>query len=114
MSQKSNSNGRMYSKSSGLEERFQIIGAGVMRYDHLFSSSWRGDVELSGLSLREPQRENGEFLVVLRGFAQDGTPMVAFHSSLSAPEALAGAAERMANGTLKWKIDGYRTGQTTG
>lgn len=89
--------------------RGQLYGLVLLGLDHLFSADWRGEVELNGLSLRPPRGDSNEFLVVLRGIDHEGGPMVAFHSSVTAIEALAGAIERMQSGTLKWKPDAYRS-----
>ena len=86
---------------------FTKIGSSLSRLDHIDSSGWRGNVELRGLSLRVPQQVGGEWLVVIRGLDHEGGPVVAFHSALGGAEALAGAVERMSNGSLKWKPDDY-------
>jgi hypothetical protein len=91
------------------DESARKVGYAIMLYDHVCSAYWRGSYEITGLSLRAPQTEGGEFLVVVRGFDHEGAPVVGFHSALSAGEALAGAARRLADGTIKFKPDAYRS-----
>lgn len=101
--------GNAYESARLLAERVHAWGQAVMSYDYIYSVAWRGEVDIEGLSLRSPRAEGGEWLCTLRGFDSDGTPVVAFHSALSAIEALAGAGERWRQGTLKWRVDEYRT-----
>lgn len=81
------------------------IAAGVRRLDAWFIGRPVGGIELVGLSLRAPTRENPEYLVTLRGLDADGQPLVAFHSAMTLGDALAGAVNRQLNGGLKWKPD---------
>lgn len=91
--------------------REQGLGSSLMLLDHITSTNWRGQVLLTGLSMRCPLEERGEFLVVLKGEDSDGAPVVGFHGAFSASEALVGAVERMNNGTIKWRIDQYAQGK---
>lgn len=70
-------------------------------------ATW-ASVELVALRLKFPADENGECLVVLTGYDGNGAPVVAFHTAVSATEAVVGAINRFQNGTLKWKEDEYR------
>lgn len=83
-------------------------GEGISLFDHIASSSWRGEVELTGFSARAPQQYSGEWLVVVRGVDGEGGPVVAFHSAVGCAEAVAGAARRIKAGNMKWKVDEYR------
>lgn len=99
--------GKRYERAS--DDHFERLGFLITGFEHLFSDNWRGEIELEGLSVRIKGGDVPAFLVVLRGYSGDGTPVVAFHDGLSFSEAMAGAAERMANGLLKWRTDEYRT-----
>lgn len=98
-----------WARQSAFAEQQYKVGLGVTLFEHFVSTSWRGEVNLTGFSVRTPAAEGGEWLVVLRGTDHEGGPVVAFHSALGIGEALAGASGRMQNGTLKWKPDQYRT-----
>lgn len=82
-------------------------GQDISRLEHIDSSSWRGEIEFRGLTLRPPQVQSGEWLCVMKGFDHEGGAVVAFHSARTGAEALAGAINRMANGKLTWKEDQF-------
>lgn len=88
--------------------RAENLGFQITLFDHITSTSWTGQVELSGLSVRVPEQWFGSYLVVLRGTDGSGTPVVSFHSATGFSEALAGAAQRMSNGKLTWREDEFR------
>lgn len=67
-----------------------------------------GDVDCVGFSIRPPTREKNEYLCVLRGLSDDGSPVVAFHSSAGLADTLIGVGERLRNGSLSWRPDEYR------
>lgn len=94
-------------KQQSLQGRFENIGRSVCLLDHIDSPHWRGEVVLTGLSLRVAKEEYGEALVVLRGIDGEGAPVVGFHSSVGAADALAGAMARMQQGTITWRLDDY-------
>lgn len=89
------------------------LGKTLQLWDHVFGSIFRGECEVQGLSLKRSTTSD-EFLVVIRGLSEeDGTPMVAFHAAVTVADALAGAAQRVADGTVKWRVDEYRTKDST-
>jgi len=90
-------------------ERWEVLGKSVEILDHVISRHWRGEIELVGFSVRVPPGPDDEILIVFRGLDGAGTPIVAFHSDLSISGALAGGANRLRSGNLRWKEDGYRT-----
>jgi len=64
-------------------------------------------VQVHGFSVKPPQAEGGEFLLVLRGLDGEGAPVVAFHSATELCEVFSGVANRLANGSLVWRPDQY-------
>ncbi len=69
--------------------------------------SWSVDIE--GFSIRTPLAQHGEYLLVLKGIDGEGGPVVAFHSATSLSDLFCGAANRLGNGTFKWRVDEFRT-----
>lgn len=84
-----------------------VLGEQLSQWDYVCFGHWRGEVDVTGLSIRVPEERMAETLVVVRGIAGDGTPVVAFHSAVGVATAIAGAAVRVAQGTVKWKEDEY-------
>jgi len=80
----------------------------VLYLEGCFTGAYSPSYEVVGLSVRPPNREKDDFLVVLRGLDAEGAPVVAFHGALSLLDALAGAGERLRNGTLTWRADEFR------
>jgi hypothetical protein len=80
----------------------------ILLLDRVFSELWRGEVELVDMRVKATRGGQDPYLVVLRGIGPDGTPLVSFHSGGTPIDALAGAARRVAHGTLKWKIDEWK------
>jgi hypothetical protein len=64
-------------------------------------------VEIQGFSIKPPQAEGGEFLLVLRGLDGEGRPVVAFHSATELCEVFAAVMNRLRNGTLTWRPDQF-------
>lgn len=103
--------GNTVQSQRAFEEQQLKYGIGLTLFDHICSSSWRGEVEVTGFSVRPPQSIGGEWLVVARGIDGEGTPVVAFHSALGVGEAVAGMSGRIQHGNIKWRVDGFRTSQ---
>jgi len=89
--------------------RYEALGLNITRFDYICHGGWQGEVQVTGFSVRVAAERHLETLVVVRGLAADGTPMVCFHSAVGISEALAGAATRVADGTVRWKVDAYRS-----
>jgi len=79
----------------------------VLYLEGCFTEVFSPSIELVGISIRPPNREKTDFLIVLRGVDHDGSPVVAFHGATGLLDALAGAGERLRNGTLSWRPDAY-------
>ena len=60
----------------------------------------------TGLTIRFPQADNPEYLAILRVETPLGK-MVAFHAAPTFLETVTGLAQRMRNGTLRFKEDAY-------
>lgn len=76
------------------------IGLALMGYRSL-------SVDVVGLSVRSPKVQGGDFLITLRGFGDDGGPLVAFHGSPDLGECFRGMHNRLMNGSLRWRVDEY-------
>lgn len=68
-----------------------------------------GGVEIRSVKFNLAGDSMSESLAVIVGDADDGTPVVAFHKAVSFPELFVGLVARLSNGTLKWKVDEYRS-----
>jgi len=77
------------------------IEAGIEGY-----RGWQ--VEVTGFSVRAPLVQHGEYLMVIKGTDEAGGPIVAFHSSTSLADLFTGCANRLVNGSLKWRDDEFR------
>lgn len=85
------------------------LGKALMAWNHVTTDVFRGEAIVTGLSMKLSTTSD-EWLVVVRGLSQDdGTPLVGFHAGVTPAEALAGAAERVLSGSIKWRIDEYAT-----
>jgi len=67
----------------------------------------RFNVILRGFSVKAPLDEGAEFLLVLRGQAEDGTPMVSFTSATTLGECVRSCVARLRNNTMKWREDEF-------
>jgi len=94
----------------GLNEIAQRVGYDVMQLDRISARSWSGAVDVQSVKIRLGLGSEIETLVIFTGIDEDGTPVVAFHGGAPASEALIGGLRRLVNGSLRWKIDGYRNG----
>lgn len=92
-------------RDDDLFKRWKRAGRAVQYLSFCLEGERDISVELSGLTIRAPKEEGGEILVVLRGLDEEGAAVVAFHSAFSLDEALVGVENRLANGSLKWRID---------
>lgn len=64
-------------------------------------------VEITGLSVKAPQGEGGDFLITVRGLDEAGARVVSFHGSPDLLDALRGLQNRVANGSLRWRADDW-------
>jgi len=62
---------------------------------------------ITGMNIRFPGDSQGDTLVIVKGYDQEGQACVAFHGAWSFAEAVGGAIARVKNGTMKWKIDEF-------
>lgn len=76
---------------SGNMERLHYAGKGV-----------------TGLKVRGPEYEFGDYLCIINAIGDDGLRVVAFHNATSLKDCLSGAGHRLRNGTLKWYEDKYQ------
>ena len=86
----------------------------LWRWKRIESPHWTGEVEVTSVKAKLPDNDALEVLVVITGLASDGTPVVGFHNAVGLLEALGGAAGRIANGKMKWRVDEYRAGTNQG
>jgi hypothetical protein len=70
--------------------------------------SW-GGIEIEAVKFRLANDPMIESLAVITGVGADGGPIVAFHSAIGFAELFVGLAARLRNGSLKWKVDEYRS-----
>jgi hypothetical protein len=94
--------------SEALSMRWQEIGRALDDIGLAMSGYRSLSVDLTGVSIRAPQVQGGDFLLTLRGQDGDGAPVVAFHGSPDLGEAFRGLHNRLRNGSLKWRVDSFR------
>lgn len=85
----------------------EMLAGAVIEVGDALSGTRDLEADLTGMSFRGPQEPGGEILVVLRAIYHDGTKVVAFHSAYSLGDCVKGIADRLRNGSLKWKPDEY-------
>lgn len=85
-------------------------GAAIHYIAQVLLGNYESTNEVVGLSVRPPKEDGGEFLITVRGFGSDGTPLVAFHAAFSLSDGFRGLEARLRNGSLGWKIDEWRMG----
>jgi hypothetical protein len=66
------------------------------------------DGQITEIRIKRPRFEGDDTMVIVKALA-DGKKFVAFHTSDSAPGALAGAMARLEQKQLKWREDAYQT-----
>jgi len=90
------------------EKRNLKTGSFVERLGRGFENPGTFGVELTGMSLRAPNGERGEYLAVVRALDDAGAPIVAFHSAMFLADLLVGLTERLNNGSMRWRDDEFR------
>lgn len=66
-------------------------------------------ITVETIKFKLPGDSMSEGLVIVTGVDHEGTPVVAFHKAVSFPEMFVGMVARLENGSLKWRVDEYRT-----
>lgn len=90
-----------------LTVRWEEIGRAVDEVGLVISGYRSLAVAVSGLSIRSPQVQGGDYLLTVRGTDEGGAPVVAFHGSPDLGEAFRGLHNRLMNGSLRWRPDEY-------
>ena len=106
--------GNVLASLAALDQVCQRLGQSLLNWDRAVSPAYRGEVEVTGFSIRVPGGSEEEVLVVIRGLWSDGSPVVGFHSEVGVAQAVANAGRRVADGNIKWRADEYRTGANRG
>ncbi len=75
-------------------------------FGKIIDSLWADDLVLVSLSIRMPQREGGEFFMVVRA-SQDGKSVVAFRSADYMEDLMVGFARAAKSRSLRFKEDKY-------
>ena len=101
--------GNVLASQAIIQREAMKLALAVDRVDHKVHYDDDAPLWLTGMRVKFPVNEGGEYLVVMRGEEVD-RGVVAFHAATSLREALRGAFERFMNGSLKWKTDEYRSG----
>lgn len=89
----------------------RISGLLVAAYQTLIADVWtqpHREVVLTQFKVMVPKQKYGEWLIVLNGTADDGTPMVAFMGGDDFPKAFRRAMAQYDDGSLKWRIDEWK------
>lgn len=90
-------------------ETFAAAGRALANIGRALEGHRSLSVDVVGLSIRGPQTTGGEHLVVIRGLDGEGVPVVSFHSAFTVTDAIRGVEDRLANGSLKWRVDELKT-----
>ena len=91
----------------GDEAKDTALLKGIRYTERQMGRAHLDDENISSFRIRSPQDEWGEYMMVAKRTAADGTPQVAFHSAPGLAEVLAGFGSRLRNGSLKWVKDNY-------
>ena len=82
------------------------LGLKLRGYEQVLDRMFDKEVVITGMSIRHPQEEGEDSLVILKAVVS-GESMVAFHAASSLHEVLEGLMNRLQNASLKWKEDQY-------
>jgi hypothetical protein len=89
------------------DEYFKKAGMAMGDVDNAMQGYRNLVVEVTGLSIRGPVAQGGEFLCTVRGYDEEGMAVVAFHGAATLTEMFIGLSARLNNGSLKWREDQY-------
>jgi len=81
-------------------------GTALARIDHLVAKGLAGDIHITTIRLRAPSVEGGEWLAVVKATTENGN-IVGFHGGTGLGDLVSGLANRLNNGSIKWKEDEY-------
>lgn len=90
-----------------LEERFVEAGRCLMNLGRAMEGYRQLSVSITGFSVRGPRTRGEEYLLVLKGLDENGTPVVSFLSGVSVDEVFRATEAKLSNGTLKWREDQF-------
>ncbi len=80
------------------------LGLAVISLDDNITDTPDGEHFVNEIRFKVRYDEQGDILVVVKAFGGPGKT-IAFHSADTVAEGLLGLANRLTNGTLKWKED---------
>jgi hypothetical protein len=86
---------------------YSRMGDAMAVLDRLCAKGAPGGVEMQGLKMRLGVTDSMPTLVIVMALDGEGAPIVGFNEAMSPAEALIGAVNRIANGSMKWKEDQY-------
>jgi hypothetical protein len=84
---------------------FEQVGEAVYLLSRIMERPSASGWVITGLSIRSPEFEHGEFLVTVRALDGDGQPVVGWHSSTTLADLLRGLNARLDGDRMKWKPD---------
>lgn len=94
------------------DEHMRETGLAVAQVSRALLGDRQLSVDLVGINIKRPSAVGGEILAVVKGLDAEGTPCVAFHSAFTLEELVRGLESRLANGSLKWRVDEFMAGRT--
>lgn len=80
----------------------------LLLWDRIMSERWTGQVEVVDVRIKETPDGQDPYLIMVKGYDAEGTPVIAFHSGGTVLEGLASCARRLKAGQMKWRPDEYR------
>lgn len=98
-------------EQGSLERRWAKGGKSLDDLGLAMEGHRRYSVDVTGFSVKAPVGSGGDFLITVRGFDEEGAPVVGFHGSVDLLDAICGAQNRVQNGTMKWKPDEWAKGR---
>jgi len=84
------------------------VGEALAWLDRMCSESYTGEYNLQVVKLRLGITDEVETLCIVEALGPDGGPVVGFNGAQTPTEALVGAVNRIKNGAMKWKVDGFK------
>jgi hypothetical protein len=83
------------------------VARALMELDRMCDVDSGRQIELRALKMRLGETDHEETLVIVTAWDDAGAPIVCFSQGMTPSEALVGAINRIANGSVTWKEDQY-------
>jgi len=83
--------------------------AEILAINPLLGEEAPGGVVIEDIRVKISDTGNDPVLCIVKGIDHEGTPVIGFHAGGCFTNALAGLARRLEKGTIKWRVDEWRS-----